>query len=145
MVGTSTVTCFAFDGGRFRRVGRWSALPDGFKGESKAAAIKLTRDGAILMVSNRGHDSIAFFAVDAATGELALRNIAKLKGAFPRDFELMPTEKFMVVGHKHDNEVQSYRFDRATCTLESVGAPVSIWRPLCFKFITASASGKAAQ
>lgn len=140
---TSTVTSFAYDGGKFRRVGRWPALPGDFKGESKAAAIKLTRDGGILMVSNRGHDSIAFFAVDGTTGELTLRNIAKLQGSFPRDFELMPSEKFMVVGHKHDNEVQSYRFDRASCTLESVGRPVPLWKPLCFMFVPSAAPGKA--
>jgi 6-phosphogluconolactonase (cycloisomerase 2 family) len=57
-----------------------------------------------------------------------------LKGKFPRDFELMPGEKFMVVGHKMSDEIQIYRFDRATCTLEPVGEPIKAYRPLCFKF-----------
>ena len=87
------------------------------------------------MASNRGHDSIAFFDVDAATGKLALRNIAKLTGSFPRDFELMPGEKFMVVGHKMSNEIQVYRFDRESCSLSPAGDPIPCWRPLCFKFM----------
>ena len=130
----SSVTSFAFDGASFRKVGKWSMLPNDFAGDSKASAIKLTADGRILMASNRGHDSIAFFDVDAAAGTLALRNIAKLTGKFPRDFELMPGEKFMVVGHKKSDEIQVYRFDRATCSLEPAGAPIKAWRPLCFKF-----------
>ena len=130
----SSVTSFAFDGASFRKVGKWSMLPDDFTGDSKASAIKLTADGRVLMASNRGHDSIAFFDVDAATGKLALRNIAKLTGSFPRDFELMPGEKFMVVGHKKSDEIQVYRFDRAACSLEPAGAPIKAWRPLCFKF-----------
>ena len=130
----SSVASFAFDGKRFGRLGKWSMLPDGFSGQTKAAAIKLTDDGNVLMASNRGHDSIAFFDVDNATGELSRRNIAKLTGSFPRDFELMPGEKFMVVGHKMSNEIQVYRFDRCKCTLEPVGAPIPTWRPLCFKF-----------
>ena len=138
----SSVSAYGFDGSRFERVDKKSMLPEGFRrreadGEtlaSKAAAIKLTADGSILMASNRGHDSIAFFSVDAATGRLELRNIAKLRGAFPRDFELMPGERFMLVGHKMDDEIQSYRFDRATCTIEPVGKPIPCWRPLCFKF-----------
>ena len=126
----------------FRKVGKWTMLPadfkqwdaDGLTLASKAAAIKLTADGKILMASNRGHDSIAFYDVDTATGKLSLRNVAKLTGKFPRDFELMPGEKFMVVGHKMSNEIQVYRFNRADCTLTPVGAPIAAWRPLCFKF-----------
>ena len=60
--------------------------------------------------------------------------LAKLRGKFPRDFELMPGERFMVVGHKMSDEIQVYRFDRAACTLEPVGDPIAAWRPLCFKF-----------
>ena len=123
------------------RIGRASMLPTDFNrwepdGETlatKASAIKLTADGKILMASNRGHDSIAFFAV-GEDGRLTLRNVAKLRGRFPRDFELMPGEKFMVVGHKLSDEIRVYRFDRAACALEPVGAPVPVWRPLCFRF-----------
>ena len=126
---------------RFERLGRWSMLPESYNrweqdGETlrtKAAAIKLTADGKILMASNRGYDSIAFYAV-GTDGKLTLKNIAKLRGKFPRDFELMPGEKFMVVGHKMSNEIQVYRFDRAACTLEPVGEPIPCWRPLCLKF-----------
>ena len=138
----SSVSSFAYDGKSFSRVGKWTMLPEDFKQwdadgltlASKAAAIKLTDDGKILMASNRGHDSIAFYAVNGKSGRLTLKNIAKLTGKFPRDFELMPGEKFMVVGHKMSNEIQVYRFDRATCALTPVGEPIAAWRPLCFKF-----------
>ena len=121
----------------FKRIGKWSMLPEGCtlkETETKAAAIKLTADGKILMASNRGHDSIAFYEV-GLLGKLKLRNIAKLTGKFPRDFELMPGEKFMVVGHKMSNEIQVYAFDREKCELKPVGEPIPCWRPLCFKFL----------
>ena len=138
----SSVSQYAFDGAKFSLLGKASMLPDGFNrwepdGENlatKAAAIKLTADGKILMASNRGHDSIAFYDV-GPLGKLKLRNVAKLTGRFPRDFELMPGEKFMVVGHKMSNEIQVYAFDRATCSLAPAGDPVPCWRPLCFKFL----------
>jgi len=138
---SSTVASYAYSGASFTRLGKWTMLPEGWNrfeadGETlstKAAALKLTADGKILMASNRGHDSIAFYAVQE-DGTLRLKNIAKLTGAFPRDFALMPGEKFMVVGHKMSNEIQVYRFDRAACTLTPVGAPLSVWRPLCFVF-----------
>ena len=121
----------------FTRIGKWSMLPEGCtlkETETKAAAIKLTADGKILMASNRGHDSIAFFAVNE-DGTLTMKNVAKLTGKFPRDFELMPGEKFMVVGHKMSNEIQVYAFDREKCELKAVGEPIPCWRPLCFKFL----------
>ena len=121
----------------FSRIGKWSMLPEGCmlkETDTKAAAIKLTADGKILMASNRGHDSIAFFAVKE-DGTLVQKNVAKLTGKFPRDFELMPGEKFMVVGHKMSNEIQVYAFDREKCELKAVGAPIPCWRPLCFKFL----------
>ena len=133
----SSVCSFAFDGAKFTKLGKWSMLPADCTlkpTETKAAAIKLTADGKILMASNRGHDSIAFY--EASTwGQLKLKNVAKLTGKFPRDFELMPGEKFMVVGHKMSNEIQIYSFDREKCTLVPVGKPIPCWRPLCFKFI----------
>ncbi len=138
----SSVSHYAFDGARFRLVDKASTLPDGFNrwapdGENlvtKAAAIKATADGKIVMASNRGYDSIAFYDIEAA-GKLKLRNIAKLRGEFPRDFALMPGEKFMVVGHKMSNEIQVYSFDREKCSLSPVGDPIPCWRPLCFVFI----------
>jgi 6-phosphogluconolactonase len=142
----SSVSVFSFDGKSFRRVDKKSMLPEGFSrwekdGETlatKAAAIKLTKDGKILMASNRGHDSIAFYSVDTEKGVLELKNIAKLSGEFPRDFELMPGEKFMIVGHKMSNEIQVYAFNRDNCSLEKVGESLACWRPLCFKFATFS-------
>ena len=131
----SSVTSFSFDSGKFAKVGKWNTLPADFRGETKAAAIKTTCDGKILMASNRGCDSIAFFEIDAEKGTLKPRNVAKLRGSFPRDFELMPGEKFMVVGHKMSNEIQVYSFDRATCSITPVGAPIPCWRPLCFKML----------
>ena len=131
----SSVSLYAFDGAEFTKFGKWSMLPEGTDlRTSKAAAVKLTADGKILMASNRGHDSIAFYEVGLG-GKLTLKSIAKLRGKFPRDFGLMPGEKFMVVGHKMSNEIQVYRFDRAACTLEPVGEPIAAWRPLCFKFL----------
>jgi 6-phosphogluconolactonase len=134
---SNSVAAFSFTGGEFVRIGKWPTLPAGFEGWSKAAAIKLTADGKILMASNRGHDSIAFFAVDPVSGGLAFKGASPLTGSFPRDFELMPGEKFMVVGHKRSDEVRAYRFDRERFAIEPAGKAVKVWRPLCFKFAPA--------
>ena len=138
----SCVYSFAYDGQAFRRTQRISMLPDGFNrwnpdGETlatKAAAIKLTADGKTLLASNRGHDSIAIYSVNTETGTLTLRNIAKLSGRSPRDFELMPGDRFVVVGYELDDALQVYRFDSVDATLTPAGASLKAWHPVCFKF-----------
>ena len=118
----------------FTRSGGWSTLPEGTDMRfSKAAAIRLSDDGKVLMASNRGHDSIAFFGV-GEDGALTPRNIAKLRGRFPRDFVPAPGGKFLVAGHKLSDEVQVYRVDWEDGTLSPVGKPLAVKRPLCFKF-----------
>jgi len=148
---SSTVASYALPQGKqsdgqasrqVSRIGKWPMLPkdfdrwepDGETLSTKASAIKLTGDGKVLMASSRGHDSIAFYAVDAATGTLTLRNIAKLCGRSPRDFALMPGERFLVVGHELDDEIQAYRIDWETFSLTPVGKPLAAWHPVCVAF-----------
>ena len=131
----NSVTMFSYELGRFVRRGKWSTIPEGFNGFSKASAIKLTADGSRLLASNRGHDSIAVFAVNPESGLLSLLNIAPLEGKFPRDFEFMPGEKFVVVGHKMSDEIRVYAFDREKGALSPVGDAIPSYRPLYFKFM----------
>jgi 6-phosphogluconolactonase len=133
---SNSVVSFAFDGCKFTRVGKWSTLPEGFGEWSKASAIKLTRDGSVIMASNRGYkrNSIAIYSVDAAKGTLTLRNIATVDGVFPRDFELSPDERFVIVGHKRSDEICMYRFDRASFALTPFGGRMKVFKPLCFGF-----------
>ena len=133
----NSVMGFAFDGTGFTRTGKWSTLPEGFSEWSKASAIKISKDGSVLMASNRGYEknSIAIFEMDQKNGTLALRNIAPVDGIFPRDFEFMPDERFVIVGHKRSNETCMYRFDRSSFTLKPVGERIGMWNPLCFGFI----------
>lgn len=131
---SSSVVAFKRDGRRFTVIDRKSIVPEATSVfTTKAAAIKLSADGKILMASNRGEDSIAFFDV-RDDGTLSHRGISKLTGSFPRDFELMPGGKFMIVGHKMSNEIAVYSFHKDKATIERVGDVLRVWRPLCFKF-----------
>lgn len=128
------VTSYRYDGESFRPVQQLPLLPAGFTEFSKAAAIKLSEDGKQLFCSNRGHDSIAVFAVDPDTGLIALLNIMKLGGAFPRDFEFFPGGKFLLAGLKMSGILRSYAYNSSKCTLEPVMDMAGLYRPLFIKF-----------
>lgn len=90
----SGVSVFERDGASLKYKNTYSSLPEGFKGESYAAAIRV-RDKRIY-VSNRGDDSIAYFdendendengGKEEGKGELSRVGAVKCGGRWPRDF-----------------------------------------------------------
>ena len=66
----STVTALRYEaaGPSFTELQSLSTLPADFKGENSTAEVVVRSDGRFLYASNRGHDSIAIFAVDPQTG-----------------------------------------------------------------------------
>jgi len=127
----STVVSMRYDGESLSAIQTLSALPDGFTGETKAAAVKISEDGRFLVTSNRGYDSLATFAIDPDSGRMERMAISALTGPFPRDFELLPGGKFALVGHKLADEVACYAFDAASGSFTRAAATHPTYRPTC--------------
>ncbi len=85
-----------------------STLPKGYTGASQAAHIAIDRAGRRLYVSNRGHDSIAVFALDAAGVPTLLQHIAS-GGHWPRVFALLDDERQLVVGNERSGTLVVFR------------------------------------
>ena len=130
----STVLSLRYTGAAFETVDTLSALPDGFDGESKAAAVRVSPDGRFLFTSNRGHDSLATFAVDTATGRIRRLAISPLSGRFPRDFNVVPDGNWLLVGHKRSDELVLYAFDRTSGRIEPRGPTYPMHHPTCVVF-----------
>lgn len=88
-----------------------SALPDTFVGFSRASEIEIARDGRFVYASNRGHESIAAFAVDAATGRLAPVGWTDAAGRTPRFFTLDPSADRVLVANEDSDGVVSFARD----------------------------------
>lgn len=117
--------------------------PGGCSVPTKAAAIHFSPAREWLLASNRGHDSIAAFRVDAKTGALEAGPVSGLTGRFPRDFAFVPDGSFAVIGHKLSNEVAAYRFDSRTGALERAGGSLSgMEKPLRFAFAKIGKGGR---
>ena len=96
-------------------LGKVGTLPDEFDGDSNTTAeIKISKDGKFIYVSNRGHNSIAVFAVDQNTGHLEALQWESTAGETPRNFSLTPDGKFLVVGNQNSNTLVSFRRDAET-------------------------------
>jgi len=128
------VSVYRYQDGTFTQLQQLRLIPDGFTDFSKAAAIRLSPDGRELFCTNRGHDSLAVFAVDAETGLLTRRGILSFnpdggKLTFPWDFDFLPGGKFILVAFEKSGVVRSYAYDRAACAIRPVQALEGLYRP----------------
>jgi 6-phosphogluconolactonase len=131
----STVTVFDYDEGRLTEPQTLSTLPAGFTGPNTTAEVQVAPDGRFLYVSNRGHDSIAIFSVDAGTGRLTPAGHAPTLGRTPRHFALDPSGGYLLVAHQDSDSVIAFRIDPGTGGLRPTGSRIAVPRPVCLRFL----------
>lgn len=100
--------------GELSRVQAIGTLPADFAGENTCAEIRLSPDERFVYASNRGHDSIAVYARDAASGRLSLVEIVPCGGRHPRNFNLSPDGRWLVCGNRDSANVTVFTRDPAS-------------------------------
>jgi 6-phosphogluconolactonase len=133
----STVTAFRYDAtaGVLHEIQAITTLPEGFTGENYPAEVVVHPSGKFLYGSNRGHDSIAVFAIDGDTGKLTPAGHQSSGGKGPRNFALDPSATWMVIGNQSTDNVLVCAVDPATGTLTAKGTAFAAPVPICFKFV----------
>lgn len=87
--------------------------------KGSCAEIKISADGRFVYASNRGHDSLASFSIDPASGRLAeLERVATEK--IPRSFDLMPGGRYLVAAGQGEGILALYRRDPESGRLEQI-------------------------
>lgn len=82
-----------------------STIPDDWTEHNGAAAIRVSKDGRFVYVSNRGNNTIAVFSSDEK-GNLSLIQRISTEGDFPRDFNMSDDESFVIaLNQNSDNAV----------------------------------------
>jgi 6-phosphogluconolactonase len=135
----STITAFAYDAqnGSFSTLQTLSTIPKDFKGRNDTAEIDVHPSGKFLYASNRGHDSIVEFAIDAARGTLTLAGDFSTQGKEPRNFALDPTGKFLLAANQESNNIVIFRIDQSTGALTATGEVAPVPAPVDIVFVPA--------
>ena len=131
----STITRFDYDAaaGLLKTAQTISTLPAGYTGTNSTAEVAVHPDGKLLFGSNRGHDSIAIFTIDAKTGALAAAGHQPTGGKNPRHFAVDPTGAYLLAANQNSDSIVVFRIDRASGRLTAVGDPVRVPRPVCLR------------
>lgn len=138
LASSITVLRYIREKGQFQCLQNISTLPEVLVGESPplcsgenwCADLHVTRDGKFLYASNRGHDSIAAFAVDGEDGRLRPLFHTPCGGRTPRNFSIEPEGQFLLVGNQDSDEIVMFEIDRQTGALEKVDQIV-VPTPVC--------------
>ena len=135
----NTVTHFEWDSEVGTLIERDSVntLPDGFEGDNTTAEVVVSPDGRFVYGSNRGHESIVVFAVDRETGALEFVQREPTHGRHPRNFNIDPTGRVMIVGNANTDNATFYRIDDATGRLTYTEKQVHLPKPICIRFVEA--------
>jgi 6-phosphogluconolactonase len=132
-----SVTAYRLDDatGTLSAVQTVTTLPDGYTARNTCSQIHLTASGKFLYVANRGHNSIAGFAVDAATGHLtSIGHVAT--EAVPSAFSLDPVGSFVFAVGTVSGRLASYRIGGETGALMPIATQAVGQRPAAVLIIS---------
>lgn len=136
---SSTINVFAWDSaaGVLKQKQSVRTLPDEFTGESWTAEVQVHPSGKFVYGSNRGHDSIAIFAVNEADEQLKAVGYQPTGGKTPRNFGIDPTGNFLLALNQASDSIVVFKIDQATGKLTPTGASITVPSPVCVKFAPA--------
>jgi 6-phosphogluconolactonase len=123
------------ENGHFTEIQYISTLPESFKENNQGSAIHLSGDGRFVYAGNRGHNSIALFKINQESGELSFVEHTSTEGDWPRDFEIDPSEKFIVASNQESSNIVLYSRDESTGRLTLLQSDIKVPYPVCVKFI----------
>lgn len=132
----STMATFAYDDDdNWTRLSVISTLPDGYVQPvgrpNTCADVHVHPNGRFLYGSNRGHDSIVIYALDADGLPQLLSNEAT-RGAWPRAFMIDRRGEYLVVGNRHTDSAAVFSIDADSGSL-TYRSSLAMSEPITFK------------
>jgi 6-phosphogluconolactonase (cycloisomerase 2 family) len=132
----STITTYRFDPERGALEPRQvvTTLPPSFTGDNTTSEVAVAPSGRFVYGSNRGHDSIAIWSVDDATGALSPVGWEPTQGKTPRFFALDPSGAFLYAANQDSDTIVAFRVDPGTGRLTPTGQAVAVGSPSAIVF-----------
>ncbi len=131
----STVTAYSWTDGRITEIEIVGTLPEGETGKNTTAEIGVAPDGRYLYVSNRGHDSVAVFAVAQDSGRLSFFGCEPTGGKRPRFFSLDPTGDFLYAANQEGDNIVAFNVDKPSGMLTRTTHEVRVGSPSAISFV----------
>lgn len=130
----STVTAFETNPvSGMREIQMLSTLPAGYAETNYCADLHISPDGRFLYGSNRGHNSIAMFSIDAQNGHLTALGQQRCGGNWPRNFAITPSGARLIVANQESDNLAVFA-RAADGSLKPTRVNYAVPRPTCLLF-----------
>jgi 6-phosphogluconolactonase len=134
-----TVSTFSYDPARaaLNLLDTISTLPAGYHitSNDSTAEMRVLPSGKFAYGSNRGHDSIAVFGINAAKSTLTPIEIVSTQGKTPRGFNIDPTGSFLIAANQDSDTLVVFRIDANTGRLTPTGQKIEAYAPVDVEFV----------
>ena len=134
-----TLSTFSYDAahGAMKELQTVSTLPDGYKvtNHDNTAEVRVHPSGKFVYGSNRGHDSIAVFAVDSAKGTVTPVERVSTQGKTPCGFGIDPTGGYLIAANQGSDSLVVFRIDPKTGRLTPTGQTLEAFAPADVEFV----------
>lgn len=132
----STITTYQFDPDRgvLKPLQIVPTLPSTYTGNNSGAEIVVAPSGRFVYGSNRGHDSIAIFAVDNQTGMLTIVGWESTQGRTPRYVGLDPSGTHLYAANQNSDTVVILRVNQMTGKLTPTNEIIKVASPSTIVF-----------
>jgi 6-phosphogluconolactonase len=127
----STITTYHFDPdkGALEPLQIVPTPPPSYTGNNTGAEIAVASSGRFVYGSNRGHDSIAIFAIDPGGGTLTPIGWQSTQGRTPRFFGLDPSGTHLYAANQSSDTVVIFRVNQTTGALTATNEIVKVATP----------------
>lgn len=132
------INTYDYDNGTLKQTQSVDMKIPAFNGNIGSAAIKVSPDGRFLYASNRGvANDIVVYAINPDNGQLTYASRTSSLGKGPRDFEIDPTGKYLLVANQNSNSIYVYKIDQTSGRLMGFVYHLDIGNPVCLKIVPA--------
>ncbi|MCC6415860.1 MAG: lactonase family protein [Opitutaceae bacterium] len=132
----NTLACYAYEAatGALTPTDTQPTLPADFSGENTTAEVRVHPNGRFVYGSNRGHDSIAVFAFDAAKGKLTALGHSSTGGKSPRNFSLSPDGNWLLAANQNSDTLRVFKVDAGTGLPTATPHAATVPQAVCVLF-----------
>jgi 6-phosphogluconolactonase len=133
----STIAAYHFDPdkGVFAPFQVMPTLPTSYTGNNSGAEIVVAPSGRFVYGSNRGHDSVAIFAIDEESGALTPVGWESTQGKTPRFFGLDPTGRALYAANQNSDTVVIFQVNEMTGKLAPTKEVIKVASPSTIAFL----------
>lgn len=128
---TATITTFT---AAMEEIQTISTLPKAYTGPQSGAEIAVDPTGCFLYASNRGHDSIAIFTIDAEQGRLTPAGHVPTEGKTPRFFAIDPAGAHLIAANQDSQNLVVFNIDPDTGGL-TPSSTLEVFEPVSVVFV----------